>query len=62
MWNDWLAFRGEKVNFRFPDGSVRSLTVTGVQFDGRLILETPQGETLHVVAGEIELAGRDNGS
>ncbi|HCU57122.1 MAG TPA: biotin--[acetyl-CoA-carboxylase] ligase [Anaerolineaceae bacterium] len=62
LWNDRLAFRGEKVNFRFPDGSVRSLTVTGVQSDGRLILETPQGETLHVVAGEIELAGRDNGS
>lgn len=62
LWNDRLAFRGEKVNFCFPDGTVRSLTVTGVQSDGRLILETPLGETLRVVAGEIELAGRDNGS
>lgn len=62
MWNDRLAFRGERVNFRFPEGNIRSLTVTGVQSDGRLILETPQGETLSVVAGEIEPAGRDNGS
>ncbi len=29
LWNDRLAFRDEKVNFRFPDGSVRPLTVMG---------------------------------
>ncbi len=61
-WNAHLAFRGQPIAFRFPDGTARSLTVIGVLTDGRLILETPLGEILRVVAGEIELAGRDNGS
>ena len=62
LWNDRLAFRGENIKFRFPDGDVRSLTVVGVQSDGRLALRTQQGETLEVLAGEIEMVSRDSGS
>jgi BirA family biotin operon repressor/biotin-[acetyl-CoA-carboxylase] ligase len=62
LWNERLAFRGEPVKFRFPDGKVESLKVVGVQSNGQLLLETPQGDPLSGVAGEIELAGRDKES
>lgn len=61
-WNDRLAFRGEMVSYRFSDGEVRTLEVVGVQPDGRLTLRTQQGETLDVVAGEIEIESCDRGS
>lgn len=59
-WNAHLAFRGQTVAFRFSDGTVRSLTVSGVLPDGQLALKTTEGESLSVVAGEIELAGSDS--
>ena len=59
LWNDRLAFRGESILFRTTDGALRYLKVIGVQSDGQLSLETPQKETLSVIAGEIEWVGRD---
>lgn len=60
LWNDRLAFRGETIAFRFPDGEVKSLKVLGVEHDGRLALRTRQGQTICAVAGEIEMTARDS--
>lgn len=62
LWNARLAFKGEEIRFRFTNGDIKSLTVIGVQSDGRLALETAQGERLEAVAGEIGQAGWDSES
>ncbi len=55
LWNEYLAFRGEWIHFRLHDGEIRKLKVLGVLPDGRLQLETGDGEMLEALSGEIEM-------
>lgn len=55
-WNTHLAFLGEWIPFRAPDGKTRRMKVLGVLPDGRLHLEKADGEVIRAVSGEIEMA------
>jgi BirA family biotin operon repressor/biotin-[acetyl-CoA-carboxylase] ligase len=55
-WNAHLAFLGEWIPFRTPDGKTRRMKVLGVLPDGRLHLEKADGEVIKAVSGEIGMA------
>ncbi len=56
VWQDNLAFKGQMVHVRPPDGSMRQGRVVGVLPDGRLHLVMEDGVDWRVSAGEIEIA------
>ena len=58
-WNEKLAFKGQQVAFRFPDGRVRPAVVGRVQPDGRLaLLLADEPEPRRVAAGEVTMVDR----
>ena len=58
-WNEKLAFKGQQVAFRFPDGMVRPAEVRWVRPDGRLALQLANEPELRLVAaGEVTMVDR----
>lgn len=57
-WNHYLAYRGERIRFRFPDGRLGTAEVVAVRPNGRLALKLVSGEKLNAVAGEIDWVDR----
>ncbi|MCB2210355.1 biotin--[acetyl-CoA-carboxylase] ligase [bacterium] len=57
-WNRHLAYIGEYIRFRFPDGRLETAEVVQVNPDGRLALRTAGNQIFYAVAGEIEWLGR----
>lgn len=58
-WNEKLAFKGQQVAFRFPDGMVQPAEVECVQPDGRLALQlADEPEPRLVAAGEVTMVDR----
>jgi BirA family transcriptional regulator, biotin operon repressor / biotin---[acetyl-CoA-carboxylase] ligase len=55
-WHENLAFKGQMVQLRTPDGSMQEGWVVGVLPDGRLHLVMADGVDWRVSAGEIEIA------
>jgi len=56
LWNEHLALRGDWVSFRLADGDTQRMKVLEVLPDGRLKLETAEGDVLNALAGEIQMA------
>jgi BirA family biotin operon repressor/biotin-[acetyl-CoA-carboxylase] ligase len=58
-WDENLAFKGQQVAFRFPDGKVRPAIVRDVQPDGRLALQlADEPEPCLVAVGEVTMVDR----
>lgn len=56
LWNEHLALHGDWVPFRLTDGDTQRMKVLEVLPDGRLKLETADGNVLNALAGEIQMA------
>jgi BirA family biotin operon repressor/biotin-[acetyl-CoA-carboxylase] ligase len=55
LWEENLAYKGERTRVVHPDGSSERCTVTGISPDGSLITENENGEQKAWLAGEISL-------
>ena len=53
VWNAHLAFRGEVVPIKLPNGDLKEMKIVGVMGDGKLELRDTQGEGVELAAGEI---------
>lgn len=56
MWNEYLAFRGERVNLVSSDGTHQRGEVVRIDKAGRLVLALPEGEIQAFPTGEIEIS------
>ncbi len=55
LWENCLAYKGEKAAVSGPDGMAETCTVCGIDPEGKLIVKYEDGQTRSYLAGEITL-------